>query len=108
MTGEGVTGVLERYALFAFRSTCCRATWTCGFRRVTTAEQAKTRFPVLYMHDGQNLFDPERLYGGVDWGVDESVTGSSAKRGAARERSSSASGTRPSGIAEYMPLRGRP
>ncbi|PKO18994.1 MAG: esterase [Chloroflexi bacterium HGW-Chloroflexi-10] len=27
------------------------------------------RYPVVYMHDGQNLFDPQLAYGGVDWGV---------------------------------------
>jgi cyclomaltodextrinase / maltogenic alpha-amylase / neopullulanase len=32
-----------------------------------------TRYPVLYMHDGQNLFDPRIANTGVDWGVDESV-----------------------------------
>lgn len=32
-----------------------------------------TRYPVLYMHDGQNLFDPRIAYAGVDWGVDEAV-----------------------------------
>jgi enterochelin esterase-like enzyme len=32
-----------------------------------------TRYPVLYMHDGQNLFDPRLAYTGVDWGVDEAV-----------------------------------
>ena len=31
------------------------------------------RYPVLYMHDGQNLFDPRLAFGGVDWGVDEAV-----------------------------------
>lgn len=31
------------------------------------------RYPVLYMHDGQNLFDPRLASTGVDWGVDESV-----------------------------------
>jgi enterochelin esterase-like enzyme len=31
------------------------------------------RFPVLYMHDGQNLFDPRIANTGVDWGVDEAV-----------------------------------
>jgi|GEM_PF-44831 len=30
-----------------------------------------TRYPVLYMHDGQNLFEPGFSYGGVEWGVDE-------------------------------------
>lgn len=32
-----------------------------------------TRYPVLYMPDGQNLFDPRLSYGGIDWGVDEAV-----------------------------------
>jgi predicted alpha/beta superfamily hydrolase len=31
------------------------------------------RFPVLYMHDGQNLFDPRLAFGGIDWGVDEAL-----------------------------------
>jgi predicted alpha/beta superfamily hydrolase len=29
------------------------------------------RFPVLYLHDGQNLFDAETAFGGVPWGADE-------------------------------------
>jgi predicted alpha/beta superfamily hydrolase len=28
-----------------------------------------TRYPVIYMHDGQNLFDASHAYGGQDWGV---------------------------------------
>jgi enterochelin esterase-like enzyme len=31
------------------------------------------RYPVLYMHDGENLFDPRIANTGVDWGVDEAV-----------------------------------
>lgn len=31
------------------------------------------RFPVLYMHDGQNLFDPATAFIGVDWGVHEAL-----------------------------------
>jgi predicted alpha/beta superfamily hydrolase len=30
-----------------------------------------TRYPVLYMHDGQNLFSTETAYGGVEWRIDE-------------------------------------
>ncbi|TFU05918.1 alpha/beta hydrolase [Polymorphobacter arshaanensis] len=29
---------------------------------------------VLYMHDGQNIFDGANAYGGNEWGVDEAVT----------------------------------
>ncbi len=32
------------------------------------------KFPVLYMHDGQQLFDPSTSTHGVDWQVDETVT----------------------------------
>jgi predicted alpha/beta superfamily hydrolase len=32
-----------------------------------------TAYPVVYIHDGQNLFDPALAYGGVDWGLDEAV-----------------------------------
>ena len=35
--------------------------------------QPGERFPVLYMHDGQNLFDPALAYGGVPWGVAEAM-----------------------------------
>jgi len=31
-------------------------------------------YPVLYMHDGQNLIDPKTSYAGNDWQVDETIT----------------------------------
>src|SRR5262245_41918876 len=36
-------------------------------------ENALKRYPVLYMHDGQNLFFPDEAYGGNDWQVDETL-----------------------------------
>jgi enterochelin esterase-like enzyme len=36
-------------------------------------EDPEARFPVLYMSDGQNLFDPRIANTGVDWGVDEAI-----------------------------------
>ena len=30
-------------------------------------------FPVVYMHDGQNLFDPKTSFLGVDWGIDAAM-----------------------------------
>jgi enterochelin esterase-like enzyme len=38
------------------------------------AEHPDQRYPVVYMHDGQNLFDPALSYTGVDWGIDETMT----------------------------------
>lgn len=35
--------------------------------------EGNEHYPVVYMHDGQNLFDPETSNIGVDWGVDEAV-----------------------------------
>ena len=34
---------------------------------------ATRRFPVLYLHDGQNLFDTSTSFAGVEWGVDETA-----------------------------------
>jgi alpha-glucosidase len=36
-------------------------------------EGSRRRYPVLYMHDGQNLFDAATAYVGEEWGVDETL-----------------------------------
>jgi predicted alpha/beta superfamily hydrolase len=36
-------------------------------------ENTAKRYPVLYMHDGQNLFDAKTAAFGVEWGIDETV-----------------------------------
>jgi len=33
----------------------------------------KRLYPVLYLNDGQNLFDPATAFGGVEWQVDETA-----------------------------------
>ncbi len=33
----------------------------------------EVRYPVIYLHDGQNLFDPASSFIGVDWGMDEAM-----------------------------------
>lgn len=33
-----------------------------------------SRYPVVYVHDGQNVFDPASSFIGVDWGIDETMT----------------------------------
>ncbi|MDB6113993.1 MAG: amy [Lacunisphaera sp.] len=35
--------------------------------------QAGERYPVVYLHDGQNLFDPATSYGGVPWSADQAM-----------------------------------
>ena len=34
---------------------------------------SEMRYPVIYAHDGQNLFEPGHSYGGVEWGIDETA-----------------------------------
>ena len=36
-------------------------------------ETSTKRYPVLYMHDGQNLFEDETAYGNHSWGIDETL-----------------------------------
>lgn len=37
------------------------------------SENIAKRYPVLYMHDGQNLFNAATAFGGVEWQVDETL-----------------------------------
>jgi len=39
-----------------------------GYRRFS-----QRRYPVLYLHDGQNVFDAATSFAGVEWGVDETA-----------------------------------
>lgn len=36
-------------------------------------ENPDQRYPVLYMHDGQNIFDPSTSFIGIDWQIDETA-----------------------------------
>jgi len=38
------------------------------------ATNVARRYPVVYVQDGQNLFDPASSFIGVDWGIDETMT----------------------------------
>ncbi len=46
--------------------------------------ETEKRYPVLYMHDGQNIIDPKTSFTGVDWQVDE-VSDSLIKSGKMKE-----------------------
>jgi predicted alpha/beta superfamily hydrolase len=70
--GEGVTGTVLRHAAMPSQHVAARNVdvWLPpGY-----AADANKRYPVVYMHDGQNLFDPATSYGGADWSVDEVMT----------------------------------
>lgn len=36
-------------------------------------KNSSKKYKVLYMHDGQNVFNPKTSYTGIDWGVDEAI-----------------------------------
>ncbi len=67
----GVTGTIERIEKFPSTHVAPRQVdvWL-----PPSYGDASRRFPVLYMHDGQNLFDPALSYTKVDWGIDETMT----------------------------------
>lgn len=39
----------------------------------TYAKEKARRYPVIYMHDGQNIFDSATSYSGVEWGAYETA-----------------------------------
>lgn len=71
--GESATGDLR---LHEFRSRIFQNT---RFLRVwlpagyDDAENSGQRYPVLYLNDGQNLFEPISSFNGVEWQVDETA-----------------------------------
>ncbi|HEX9102184.1 MAG TPA: alpha/beta hydrolase-fold protein [Polyangia bacterium] len=68
-----VAGTVEKL-IATFHSTALgndRAIW--AYLPPSYAENTRARFPVLYMHDGQNLFDPALAFGGNEWKVDETL-----------------------------------
>ena len=100
VTGDGVTGTLLRHAQFPSRHVAARNVdvWLPpGY-----TEASGTRYPVLYMHDGQNVFDPSTSYTKVDWGVDEAMTRLIAN-GHARAAIVVAVWNTPKRLQEYMP-----
>lgn len=70
VTGEGIAGGLWRYENFASRYVPARHVdvWL-------PADYAKTKkYAVLYMHDGQMLFDAATTWNKQEWGIDETMT----------------------------------
>lgn len=61
------------------------------------------RYPVIYMHDGGNLFDPGTSFGGVDWGIDEAMDEGIA-RGELDEAIVVAIGNTADRMSEYTPF----
>ncbi|WP_187775648.1 alpha/beta hydrolase [Luteimonas suaedae] len=95
-----VSGRLLRHTAFPSRHVAARNVdvWLPpGYAR-----DPQRRYPVLYMHDDQNLFDPATAYGGIDWGIDETMTRLIAD-GAVREAIVVGIWNTPQRFGEYMP-----
>jgi len=102
VTGPGVTGTVLRYPSMPSGHVAARNVdvWLPpGYDR-----EPDKHYPVLYMHDGQNLFDPATSYGGVDWGIDETMTRMIAA-GEVREAIVVGVWNTPKRREEYMPQR---
>lgn len=98
----GVTGTLSTIERFESRFVDARRVdvWLPP----SYGQDAARRYPVLYMHDGQNLFEPALSYIGVDWGLDEAVTQLAAE-GRLREAIVVGIWNTPKRFAEYMPAK---
>ena len=68
-------------------------------------EQPAERFPVVYMHDGQNLFDASYSFGGVTWDVQGAMDRGAAD-GSIREAIVIGVGNTANRIWEYTPSEG--
>lgn len=68
-TGE-VTGNIDLYENFESRFVAPRTVrvWT------PSDYDPEMKYDVIYMHDGQNLFDSSITWNGQEWGVDETMT----------------------------------
>ncbi|CAN5453211.1 alpha/beta hydrolase-fold protein [soil metagenome] len=67
-----VTGELYRYADFPSKITDARNVdvWLPP----DYDENQNEKYPVIYMHDGQNLFSPQTSQSKVEWRIDETLT----------------------------------
>ena len=98
----GITGTVEHHAGFPARELLPRNVdvWLPPSYGTNPAK----RYPVVYMQDGQNLFDPAKSFIGVDWGVDEAMTRLIAE-GKIREAIIVAIWNTPDRTKEYLPAR---
>lgn len=73
-----VTGTVERLAPIESKHVAAR--YVDVWLPPGYSAKKSRRYPVVYVHDGQNLFDPASSFIGVDWGIDETMTRLIAER----------------------------
>lgn len=66
---DAILGTLKRYENFPSQFVAPRhvEVW------LPPGYDDRQPLPVIYMHDGQNLFESALAYAGVDWGIDEAM-----------------------------------
>jgi predicted alpha/beta superfamily hydrolase len=69
-----VTGTVERLEKFESKHVASRYVDVWLPPSYSLPKAKRRRYPVIYVHDGQNLFDPASSFIGVDWGIDETMT----------------------------------
>ena len=69
--------------------------------------RSRLRYPVLYLHDGQNVFDAATSYAGVEWGADETAQRLIEGKEIASMIVVAVNNAREDRIHEYTPTRGR-
>jgi predicted alpha/beta superfamily hydrolase len=62
---------LHEFRSRIFRNTRWLRVWLPP--RYDDASNAGRRYPVLYLNDGQNLFESSTAFNGIEWGVDETA-----------------------------------
>lgn len=70
-------------------------------------DDSTDRYPVIYMHDGQNLFDKSTTSYGAEWGIDEAMSHLVAT-GKARAAIIVGIWSTPKRFLEYMPAKAAP
>lgn len=66
---EGITGTVEYHE--AMKAAGLKERDLIVWLPPGYKQDDETKYPVLYMHDGQNVFDPETSSFGVEWQLDE-------------------------------------
>lgn len=100
--GDTKWGRIDRHEKFA--ATLVLARTVDVWLPASYSENRGERYPVLYMHDGQNLFYPEISFSGVAWGVDRTLGRLTQEEGSA-EAIVVGIWNSPNRILEYMPQR---
>lgn len=102
ITAEGISGEVIKYIAFQSEHVLPRnvEVWLPPSYHTNPGQ----RYPVLYMHDGQNVFNPSTSYTGVDWDIDGALT-KLIEEGIAREAIVVAPWNSERRTGEYMPAK---